>query len=167
MTTNKQGINSMKVKMTENGKKLLEAKIADCNERLRVILSQKGDAYENGGNGWHDNFAFEQLTRDEASVASELTRLTNTLHESETISAVPASYDTVQVGCAITLLDQDGKEYQYRIVGYGETDLKSSPKKLEYLAPIVLPFFEEQLDAEHEVKIAGIPKTLTLVSIKE
>lgn len=156
----------MKVYITTEGKKLLAKKIQEAEAKFKNIASQKGDAYENGGNGWHDNFAFEQLVREETMVAGELASLSDTYKNAIEVAAHPPNVQNVVIGTIVTFEDEDGEEVEYQIAGYGESNMKSSPKTLEYLAPIIFPFYGESIGAEHSVRIGGRNVSLTIKTIR-
>ncbi len=152
--------------LTKTGRDLLNQKIKITEDKLVHVMSQKGDAYENGGNGWHDNFAYEQLIREEAMLAGQLASLKDILRNATIVPSVATTIDHVGVGCIIELEDDDGNSTEYEVVGYGETDISASPRKLEYLAPIIEPFIDGVVGDEYSVRIAGNKTTLTLVSIR-
>ena len=109
--------------MTVNGQKILLVRTAEIEEKLRIVLSQKGDAYENGGNGWHDNFAFEDLTRQEGMLINQLREINGLLAQARVVSSKPDDNTQVKIGHLITLEDDDKVQSSYQIVGYGESDL--------------------------------------------
>lgn len=152
--------------LTTTGRDLLNQKIQATENKLVHVMSQKGDAYENGGNGWHDNFAYEQLIREEAMLAGQLASLKDILRNATIVPSVATTTDHVGVGCIIELEDDDGNSTEYEVAGYGETDLSVSPKKLEYLAPIIEPFMDGVIGDEHTVRIAGNKTALTLINIR-
>lgn len=156
----------MSVFLTSNGRNLLNQKIQAVQERLKAVMSQKGDAYENGGNGWHDNFSFEQLVREEAMLAGELTSLNSILKDAVLVSPIAATATEVGVGCIIVLEDEDGGVAEYEVAGYGESNTAASPKKLEYLAPLIHPFMGGVIGDEHTLRIGGRKVTLTLTHIR-
>lgn len=152
--------------LTKSGKGLLNRKIQEVEKKLLHVMSQKGDAYENGGNGWHDNFAYEQLIREEAMLAGQLASLKDILRNAVIVPNIATTADHVGVGCVIELEDEDGNLIEYEVAGFGETDLLKSPKKLEYLAPIIEPFIDGVVGDEHSVRIAGNKTILTLTNIR-
>lgn len=156
----------MSVFLTPKGKILLGQKIKTVEEKLKVVMSQKGDAYENGGNGWHDNFAFEQIVREEAMHAGELMSLNEILKNSTVVNVENIDISEVNIGCIITLEDEELNPTDYEVVGYGETDTTCSPKKLEYLAPIINPFMGSAVGDEYTVRIGGKKVTLALTNIR-
>ena len=152
--------------ITPNGREILNKKIKDVEEKLKSVMSQKGDAYETGGDGWHDNFAFEQLVREEGMLAEQLASLRETLKNATIVRETAENADGVGIGCIVTLEDDDGTKVEYEVVGYGETDTSCSPKKIEYLAPLIEPFMEGTIGDEHTIVRAGKETTFYLTDIK-
>lgn len=152
--------------LTRRGREILLEKIQSLENKIKLVASQKGDAYENGGNGWHDNFAFEQLMREETMLINELTNLKDVLRNSVVVSSIPTSTERVDIGCIVVLQDDEGNEVEYCVVGYGESDISTTPKKLEYLAPIIRPFMEGVVGDEHTLQLGSKQVALTLVGIR-
>lgn len=152
--------------ITQKGKALLEQKITAAHEKLKLVMSQKGDAYENGGNGWHDNFSYEQLIREETMIAGELSSLSNILAKATIISNLPQNTEEVGIGCIVTLEDDSETSVEFEVVGYGETDTTTSPKKLEYLAPIIQPIMGCHVCDETTMRIGGKKSTYTIINIR-
>jgi transcription elongation factor GreA len=152
--------------ITQIGKNILSEKIKAVEDKLSVVMSQKGTAYDEGGNGWHDNFAYEQLIREEAMLAGQLASLNDIIRNATVVSSTATGTESVTIGCIVELEDSEGNVSEYEVVGFGETDIKATPKKLEYLAPIIFPFMEGILGDEHTIKIGDKKTLLTLINIK-
>jgi len=86
------------------------------------------------------------------------------IRQSEIISE-PKDKDTLQIGHIAVIKVDDDPEIQYEIAGYGETDLKSIPAKIEYLAPIIRDLIGKKINTTITVKLAGKLKEVTLVKI--
>jgi transcription elongation GreA/GreB family factor len=152
--------------LLEGGREILLGKIRALENKIKLVASQKGDAYENGGNGWHDNFAFEQLAREETMLINELMNLKDVLRSAVVVSSFSTSIDRVDIGCIVALRDDEGNEVEYCVVGYGESDISTTPKRLEYLAPIIHPFMEGVVGDEHTLQIGSKQVVLTLAGIR-
>jgi len=108
-------------------------KIEELEERLKNVLSQKGEAYQIGGDGWHDNFTFEQLIRQEEALRFQISELKAFLRKVKIIKEKVGG-KTVRVGSRVILLFDDGKQLEYKIVGL----MQSNPKKnyISYESPL-------------------------------
>lgn len=155
-----------RVRVTERGRKILLARQVELETKLREVLSQKGDACVDGG-GWHDNFAFEELIRQEGVLSKRLWEIIELITQAIITPLKPASNSYLSIGHIAVLEDDDGNINTYEIVGYGESDITFSPPKIEYCAPIIVTFFGGMIGVDADVKIAGKIKHLTLIEIKE
>lgn len=155
-----------KILVTPRGREIFLERQAKLEKKLKEIVSQKGDAYENGGNGWHDNFAFEELTRQEAMLRSQLHEMSDLLTVATVISEMPAQNSTLSIGHIAVFEDGDGNVNTYEIVGYGEGGAASRPPKIEYRAPVIAPFLGMAVGKTAKLTLAGKLKQLTLIEIK-
>jgi transcription elongation GreA/GreB family factor len=99
-------------------------------------------------------------------LAGEISSLSQTLKTGILVPAQPTSIEVVSIGCIITLEDPEGTQIQYEVVGYGESDMNTTPKRLEYLAPIIYPFMDCELHEEFPIRMGKKTTTLTLVGIR-
>lgn len=99
--------------ITKKGIQNVEHKILETAATLARLVSCKTDAYETGGNGWHENSAFEDLVERERILQNELEGLKNVI---DTYTVVePHVSDSVGIGAIVTVQDEEGKEYIYTI----------------------------------------------------
>ena len=61
-----------KIFLTEEGKQELKEYIELLHDKLKGNSKKKSDCYEFEGDGWHDNFAFEEAKRQEISIIQEI-----------------------------------------------------------------------------------------------
>lgn len=155
-----------RVRVTERGRKILLARQVELEMKLREVLLQKGDACVDGG-GWHDNFAFEELIRQEGVLSKRLWEISELITQAIRTPLKPSSILHLSIGHIAVLEDSDGNINTYEVVGFGESDTTFSTPKIEYCAPIISVFFGGMVGAEADVKIAGKMKHLTLIEIKE
>jgi hypothetical protein len=64
------------------GAQIIREKIAAIEEKLRMVMREKGEAAAEGG-GWHDNSAFDILQQEELMLRERLRNLKEQLWESE------------------------------------------------------------------------------------
>ena len=65
-------------------KPILEEELKNYEAKLKECLAKRGDAFEHGGDGWHDNPAFEALEADYDFLKSRIRLLKNELLELRT-----------------------------------------------------------------------------------
>lgn len=152
--------------VTRKGQDLLKQRLDDAIEKLRYTQSQKAEAYDVGGDNWHDNFAFEELNRQEMMFNRQISDI-RALQDSQVLVSPPTDDVHVQIGHIISLEDEDGSIREFRVAGYGETDLHSQPPTLEYGAPIIFPFMGMEVGTDAHVQIKGKQTLLVLTAIKK
>lgn len=128
---------SLKLMTPEGYKKLLEEK-RKYERKLAEIRRGKAQAYETGGDGWHDNYAFEEIERLEKLYTAHLAefqrqlRGVRVLTEFELLSN--AQKDEINIGSLIKIKCPDGKTRVIKIVGAGESDPKRG--EIAYNTPL-------------------------------
>lgn len=153
------------VYVTPKGRDLLNQRLKEAREKLKSTQSQRGEAYDVGGDNWHDNFAFEELNRQEMMFNRQIADI-RALLDQQVLVSPPRDEIHVQIGHVISLEDEDGSVREFQVAGYGETDLHSIPPTLEYGAPIIFPFIGMEVGAEARVQIKGKQTQLVLTAIR-
>lgn len=151
--------------VTRKGMDLLNQKLQEAIEKLKHTQGQKAEAHDVGGDCWHDNFAFEELTRQEMMFNKQIADIRD-LQKRQVLVSSPTDDLHVQIGHVISLEDEDGLIREFQVAGYGETDLRSHPPALEYGAPIIFPFMGAEIGTEAQVQIRGEQVFLVLVAIR-
>jgi hypothetical protein len=144
---------------------LLNQRLADAVEKLKYAQSQKAEAADVGGDNWHDNFAFEDLLRQEMMHNKQIADI-RAIQNQLILVEYPRDIDTVQIGHIITVEDEEASVKDFRVGGYGETNLQSTPPTLEYGAPVISPFMGMSVGAEADVQIRGKITSLLLTQIR-
>ena len=153
-----------KIFVTRKGLQVLEARRLELMEKLKIIQGQKGLAIADGT--WHDNFAFEQLTREEDALSKQLRNQREILDAVTIVPDVPSGTETLQIG-HVASLSIDGDEMKTFVVGsFGETDLKAIPPVIDYGAPLLEPFYGHEEGHEAVINLEGVSKNVVLESIK-
>lgn len=154
------------VYVTRNGNELLNQRLADAVGKLKHAQSQKAEASDVGGDNWHDNFAFEDLLRQEMMHNKQIADI-RAVQNQLALVETPRDVSLVQIGHIITIEDESGLIKEFRVGGYGETDLHSVPPMLEYGAPVISPFMGMSVGAEVEVQIRGKITSFLLTQIRK
>lgn len=152
------------IKITRNGYNKLILKRQEFFDQLKKVQGKKGEAAEVGGNVWHDNFAFEELGRQEMMLNKKIADVSIQINCAEIIQ-YPANDQLLQIGHIAVLEFDDGEERKYEIAGFGESDLSVNPPKVEYLAPIVKKFIGAEINTSAKVEIGGKMREITLIEI--
>ncbi len=160
-----------KVYMTENGRQILEQKIAEQAIRVKEIQEEKSIAYTASGDGWHDNPGYNQLIQLEERAITELKAMEKRLSDSILWLSKERNTEKVQIGsivCYKLTNIKAGKtiENTFEIVGSGESDLKN--KQISYDSPIGNAIWEMPEGYKAEVNLpAGLCKIEIIRLYKE
>ena len=153
------------VKVTQEGYRKLTLRKQEFFDKLRETQGKKGEAAESGGDGWHDNFSFEQLCHQEMMDNRRIADISIQIRRAELVDN-PINDEFLQIGHIAFFEFDDGEEREYEIAGYGESDLSAIPQKVEYLAPIVRKFIGTEIGTSAKVEIGRKVRQITLVEIK-
>lgn len=133
--------------------------------KLKATQGQKGEAAEVGGNQWHDNFSFEQLTRDEQMLNRQIADINEKMSQMTIVDEAPADISKLRIG-HIAVLDVDGEQLVYLVGGYEDSDPKTTPPVISYLAPLISRFIGKEQGFTSRVPIANKIKQVTLEEIR-
>ena len=89
--------------------------------------------------------------------------LLQSLRNSEIVPAIEGEIGTVRFGATVRVLDSDGHESQYRIVGVDETDL--GPDGVSWISPLGKALLNAAAGQQVTVRTLGGLKTLEILSI--
>ena len=124
----------MKTFVTKEYLKLCADKVAELQKALEEIRRDKNVAFEGDTNTWHDNFAYENATREEKLAEDRLFKALRDM-DGYTVFSGSAPAHPPEVG----------------LVPFGAQDIKN--KIFSYNAPIVFPLMGAKVGDERIVKI--------------
>jgi transcription elongation GreA/GreB family factor len=125
---------------------------------------QKGEAAEVGGNQWHDNFAFEQLSRDGDMLTTQIRIISEKIRNMMVVDDAPRDTSRLRIGHQVRLTV--GQEEKICVVGgYEDSEPESTPPIVSYLAPMVAKLIGKEEGDSVEVTIGGQLKEITIVEI--
>jgi len=109
-------------RMTESGLRRLQAELHHLEEQLASIVKGKAEAADVGGNAWHDNFAFEQLEREERVLMARIHLQRQRLSSAEVVDGTtPGASDVVGFGSAVRVRFEDSTEIEITILGSADS----------------------------------------------
>jgi transcription elongation GreA/GreB family factor len=153
--------------VTKKGLQALETRRLECMDKLRFVQSQKSEAAEVGGNVWHDNFAFEDLVRQENMVNKQIRDMRELLEAAVVVPDMPLDVSTLQVGHVAHLyIEDDDVTKEVAVGGFGESDLNANPPIIDYSAPLLEPFYGQEEGHEVVIKLGGVSKNVVLETIE-
>lgn len=147
-----------------------ENRIRELTTMLDKIRADKTAAYTQDTNSWHDNFAYEHLTREEKQTERHLADL---ITEFRNMQIVPLSAkfnsDCVCLYCTVTVSQENldtGAITQnaFSVVPLGGEDI--SNKIYAYNMPIVSPLMGLSVGGQANVIMPSGELEITVLSIK-
>ena len=129
-----------KIYFTKQGMDKFLQKIQEIENRLKNMYSRLAELADVGGDGYHDNFSYEQQMRDIGMLDEELAHQRKLLYNSTIVNSAQ-NKDKVAIGLSV-LIEYDGQEEEWEIVGYGESD--SDNRKIAYNTPLAQTLIGKQ-----------------------
>lgn len=154
-----------KVYVTREGADRLRKQRDELRQQLKDTQAQKGEAAEVGGNVWHDNFSFEDLSRREDMLNHQLRTIGEVLSSISIVDEKPKDTNRLRIG-HVAVLDIDGEEKTFLIGGYGDSDLSTTPAVISYDAPLVRGLIGKGEGDSINVNIGGKRKTIEIIEIQ-
>jgi len=140
--------------LTKTGFQKLQKEIEKVKKELREVSFAKGEAAETGGNVWHDNFAFEQLTRQEAMLSKRLADLQERLRNAKVVDDkdIKSSLE-VRLGSTVIIEFEDGKQKRFTICDPETTN--PSKGLISYQSPIGAALLGAVKGEERSFQVGG------------
>ena len=116
------------LRLTKKEAEAMKRTIEQKEKELKNLRLYKGSAYENEGDGFHDNFAFEQAEIKERGLLREIAILQKNLAEATIVEHKPDSSGKVTLGSKVMLSLKFGDEVEedaYIITG-GDGDISQN-----------------------------------------
>ena len=160
---------AMKIFVTKEYFDKSQQKIQEIQERLAKIRSDKTAAYTEDTNTWHDNFAYEHLTREEKQTEKLVADLVADLDNMLIVPTdKPATTETVGLYCWVCVTQENEKtgiqtECRFGIVPLGAEDV--SKKLYAYNMPLVQPLLGLSIGDETTVRVPSGEIITTILSI--
>ena len=147
-----------------------QKRIRELNEKLVQIRHDKTAAYTEDTNTWHDNFAYEHLTREEKQTEKLIADLTSDLDNMLVVPRKkPVTTETVGLYCWVCVTQENettGAETECRlgIVPLGTEDIPQ--QKYAYNMPLVHPLFGLSVGDEITVRVPSGEIHMTIQTIE-
>lgn len=101
--------------LTPAGFEKLKKEIKEVKAELGKITVLKGEAVQDTGNLWHDNFSFEEMARQELVLARRLAKLQKKLKAVKIVDERKKHGRKAVVGSTVTIEYEDGRQVRYTI----------------------------------------------------
>ena len=117
------------VYLTEAGYKKLLKQLDTLEKNLAELMATKDNIWHKGGDGWHDNFGFEELERTDIMLSRQIEEIKETIKTANLVTP-PNTNESVMIGHKTIVVFDNGEERTFEIVGYLESD--SSKNMIAY-----------------------------------
>jgi len=136
-------------------------KMAELELELARVRQDKGEAAY-GGDTWHDNFAFEEASRQEDILQRQIYELKSRLTKAQLVDKQPESH-SVQIGSRVEIEFDDGDVSSYLI----QDSISANPSKgiISYNSPIGSAVLNAQVGDIREYKVNEKVFRIKIVSI--
>ena len=161
----------MKVFVTEKYMKNALEKITQLQKELENIRREKNISFEGDTNTWHDNFAYENLTRQEKLAEDRLFKAIKDAENFEACSNTSGDVpDVVGLYCWIGVVQENletGEETKmvFGLVPLGDEDY--AKKIFAYNSPAVCSLIGARVGDERVVKIPVGTFKITILHIEK
>ena len=160
----------MKIFVTKEYYDKSQRTVRELQERLAQIRNDKTAAYTEDTNTWHDNFAYEHLTREEKQTENLVTDLLADLDNMLVVPRnKPATTEAVGLYCWVCVTQENettGAETKCRlgIVPLGAEDIPQ--QKYAYNMPLVHPLVGLSVGDEITVRVPSGEIHMTIQTIE-
>ena len=158
--TEEKGKSQMKF-LREDHEALIQ-RVELLKSRADEAASELGEAGSKAGDGWHDNFAFEDATRRHSAWNREYVKLLAIKKRAEIISP-PSNANTVEIGTIVKFSDETGEVSEYRIGSFMVLDRADS---MSYTAPLAAALLGKKAGETGNAHIAGVTRKLKVLEIR-
>lgn len=146
---------------TEKGIKKLRDEISELEKKLTKVQHRTAEAAETGGNQWHDNADYEQITIDVRGLDKRIVDARKLLNKAKIISA-PISTEKVAIGTGVEILF-NGNPQKWIIGGFGESD--PALKVVAYNTPLAQLLLRKMVGEISNGKIGGKEAEIKIIDI--
>lgn len=145
----------------------VKKEINQLEKKLKDILTQKGEAYESGGNAWHDNPSFDDLSRQEEVTRLRIGELKNFLNTADVIDqnkTKSQKTNHISIGDEVTVMFENGKKNTYTIAGLMESD--PCNKIISCDSPLAKAILGGSIGEEKTFSASGLEKKVKILEIE-
>lgn len=154
-------MNDKPIYLTAEGLKKIKNELTELKAKLREIADRIDRAKELGD--LSENAEYHEAKDDYAFTAGKIMELENAVNRASVISQQKQS-EIVQIGSTVKILDKNGQEKEYTLVGPNEADPVEG--RLSYESPLAQAFLGRKPGDKVEVKTPGGPVSYTILEIK-
>lgn len=136
--------------LTPEGRAKLEAELNHLRDVVRPQVAERIRAAKEFSDTV-DNAEFDEAKNEQSFVEGRILTLEKMLANSVIIESAPAAADSVRLGSRVAVVNQDGEEEHYTIVGSAEVDLREG--KISNESPVGRALLGRRIGDEVEVAV--------------
>lgn len=149
-----------KIYLTEEGYKQYEEKIASLNLKIKKNNLLKADAYTSAtGDGWHDNFAFEEASREEDSLLTQVEDLIKMRKNIEIIKQKKVPENLVNINDVVIIefiYNKEDREIEkIKLTGNWETRLSENIQEISLNSPLGQAIYLKEINSKIQYTVNG------------
>lgn len=138
--------------------------INENKKRIKEHLKEIGASCKEGGDTWHDNFAFEQAHRDVHVWLGNLQKL-NSIRANAELIYVDYLDDKVDIGRIVTIKDEDtAKKKRFQVGSY--MVLSKKQNVISYGVPLSQIIMGARVGEVREGEVLGKKKKFKIIKIE-
>ena len=154
----------------KNGYKQYLDEIEKMKDQINTIASTGSSAYKEAvGDGWHDNFAFEDTMRENRMMNAKLNSLRDDKKYIKVIKSVKEKEDIVNIGnklrISVIYSEDDIEEYDIILTGNYLPNLESEITEITLNSPIGKAIYLKNIN--NDIKAIINDKDITIKIIKK
>ena len=147
-----------KIFLTKEGYDQLLVSIDKLYEQLKKNNIQKSKAYDDGvGDGWHDNFDFEEAVRNEFLIMNEIKEKRNILNNVEIIEDSDKNDDVINLEDIFKIRlffeDDDYDDCVFKLVGKYNVKEYKDYQEISLNSPLGISVYKKEINKEFEYQV--------------
>ena len=144
----------------ELGYKQFFDELEKLKEKLASIASEGSDAYKDAiGDGWHDNFAFEEAKRNERDISAKINKMINERSKLKIVESKEGDNNIINIGDVIKLLIKydvdDVEEYTLKVTGKYIPDSKDLVQEISLNSPLGKALYMQDINSDLSYEVNG------------
>lgn len=159
-----------KIYLDKEGYEKFLKDIEDVRKQLTNNGKNKSEAYESAvGDGWHDNFAFEDAKREEFRLMGTLRDMLEKLNRIVIIDkAEKIEDDTIDIGNIVTIEmcfnDEEPEEMEFKLVASESTNKDTKITEISINSPLGQAVYQNKVGHSGAYKVGDNKTSFTILN---
>lgn len=158
-----------KIYLDQKGYDQYMQEIQDLKDKLKNNSRIKSDAYESAvGDGWHDNFAFEDAKREEFKIMGMLREKIEGLSRIVVIDKA-LNENLIDINDYVTVnveySKDDKEEFLFKLVGLSHPNINSEVSEISINSPLGKSVYQKSIGYEGSYDVNGNTISFVIVNV--